>query len=125
MAQLSVMGNEDKSAMEKRKAERERTLGILQLNPMPYQFLLSSLYLSHSFLSSSLLTSRNLHPSMTVILDSTVSSFSPFSFVSFVIQYTAAYDRNLNPPPDSTDTPGSNSGFVNRFTWKHFLLAAE
>lgn len=38
-----LMGNEDKSAMGKRKVERERTPRILQLNPVPYQFLLPSL----------------------------------------------------------------------------------
>lgn len=101
---LSVMGNEDKSAMERGKPKRERTLRILQLNLMPYQSLLSSLLLSYSSYSFSLFSLSPYDVTRTPSLYdhrysriTTVSPFSLFSFLSFVIQYTAAYDRNLNP----------------------------
>lgn len=97
-----------------------RTSGILQLNPQyPTNFFY---HLSFSFfsLSLSLLTSHQLYPSMRGYSRIHRVSFFPIFFLFFCYPHCCLRQKSKSFL-DSTDTPSSNSGFVNRFTWEHFF----
>ena len=98
VAQLSVMDNEDKSVIGKRKVERERMSGILQLNPQyPTNsfYHLSFSFFFHSF-SSYVTSTLSLYDRYSRIRVSFFPIF--FLFFCYPIHIAVAYDRNLNPP---------------------------
>lgn len=95
---IQLMGNEDRSAKGKRNAEGRENVenSPIKSRVCPtytYSFYFLSLSLSLCFF---LPCYDELYLFMTSLLSNCASLF-PFSFFSLVIQYAAAYDRNLNP----------------------------